>query len=66
MPSRVSSFGGRFSMRWPLNDDAAFGDARIVDAEKAGERAQRGGFSGAVGAEDGDDLALRAPSATTP
>jgi hypothetical protein len=31
-----------------LEDDRALGDARVVDAEKAGDRPQCGGFAGAV------------------
>src|SRR5215216_6651819 len=40
-----------------LERDAAVGDARIVDAEEAGYRAQRRGLAGPIGAEQGDDLA---------
>ena len=39
-----------------LEDDRAFGDARVVEAEEAGDRAQRRGLAGAVGAEQRDDL----------
>ena len=57
MPSRAISFGGRFSIRSPLKVMRAFGDARIVEAEEAGDRAQRRGLAGAVGAEHRHDLA---------
>ena len=40
-----------------LEDDRAFGHAGVVEAEKAGNRAQRRGLAGAVGAEQRDDLA---------
>ncbi len=39
-----------------LEGDRALGDARVVDAEKARDRAQRRGLAGAVGAEQRDDL----------
>ena len=39
-----------------LEDDRAFRDPRVVDAEEAGDRAQQGGLAGAVGAEDAHDL----------
>ena len=39
-----------------LEDDRAFGDAGVVDAEEARDRAQRRGLAGAVGAEQRDDL----------
>ena len=40
-----------------LERDGAFGDARVVDAEEAGDRAQRRGLAGAVVAEQRHDLA---------
>ena len=43
-------------MRSPLKTMRAFGHARVVDAEEAGDRAQRRGLAGAVGAEQRDDL----------
>ena len=39
-----------------LEHDRAFGDARVVEAEKARDRPQRRGLAGAVGAEQRDDL----------
>jgi hypothetical protein len=39
-----------------LEGHAPIGDPRVVDAEEAGDRPQGGGFAGAVGAENGDDL----------
>ena len=55
--------GSPFSMRRPLKRMRALGDARIVDAVEAGDGAQQRALAGAVGAEDADDLALRAPTA---
>src|SRR5262245_26586200 len=40
-----------------LEADRALADARVVEAEKARDRAQRRGLAGAVGAEQRDDLA---------
>ena len=45
--------------------DGTLGHAGIVDAEKAGNGTQRGGLASTVGAEQGDDLALR-PDRVTP
>ena len=39
-----------------LERDRALGDARVVEAEEARDRAQRRGLAGAVGAEQRDDL----------
>src|SRR5262245_34541548 len=42
-----------------LERDGALGDARVVDAEEAGDRAQRRRLAGAVGAEQRHDLFRR-------
>ena len=38
--------------------DRALRDHAVVDVEQAGDRPQRGGLAGPVGAEQGDDLAV--------
>ena len=59
MPSRVIVVRRPVLDALALEGDAALGDPRIVDAEEAGDGAQRGGLAGAVGAEQRDDLAAR-------
>src|SRR6266478_4879640 len=49
-------------MRKPIFDalaiehDGARGDARVIEAEETGDRAQRGGLAGPIGTEKRDDL----------
>jgi len=42
-----------------LEEDAALGHARRIQADETGNRAQRGGFSRAIGPENGHHLAAR-------
>jgi hypothetical protein len=49
-----------------LELDAALGDVAALGAQQVGDRLQGGGLAGAVGAEQGDDLALFGTCSETP
>ena len=55
MPRAVLACGGWFSIALAGETDAAGGDAGVVEADEAGDGAQRRGLAGAVVAEQRDD-----------
>jgi hypothetical protein len=48
----------------PVEDDRAVGDLAVLGGQQPGDRLESRRLAGAVGAQQRDDLALRAPRAT--
>ena len=65
-PRRTSSLGDSACTSLAVEHDRALGDLAALGMQQVGDRLQRRGLAGAVGAEQRHDAALAARRATRP